>query len=65
MLLCCVAILASGCASSSSTRTKWEYTVVGPATPNKEQLFNQLGNDGWQLTETDPLKGYLFRRAKP
>jgi hypothetical protein len=64
MLLCCAAILFSGCASSSSARSKWEYTVVGPGTPNKEQMINQLGKDGWQLVDTDPLKGYLFRRAK-
>ena len=64
MLFCSAAILFSGCASSSSARSKWEYTVVGAATPNKEQMINQLGKDGWQLVDTDPLKGYLFRRAK-
>ena len=56
-LLCC-----GGCAT---TRNQWEYTVVGAASPNKEQMINQLGKEGWQLVETDPFKGYLFRRAKP
>jgi len=65
MFFCAVAILFSGCASNSSASKKWEYQVVGPATPNKEQMFNELGKEGWQLVDTDPLKGYLFRRAKP
>lgn len=57
--------LAILCASCSSTRPQWEYTVVGTAAPNKEQVFNQLGKEGWQLVQSDPLKGYLFRREKP
>lgn len=65
MLVCGAAMVVSSCASSSSDRKKWEYQAVGPGTPNKEQIINQLGKDGWQLVDTDPLKGYLFRRAKP
>ena len=62
--LCSTAILTSGCATSHTDKTVWEYRVVSAASTNKEQLFNQLGGEGWTLVATDPLKGYLFRRAK-
>jgi len=58
-------LLVSGCASPTSAGDNWEYQVVGAAAQNKEQITNQLAKEGWQLVDTDPLKGYLFRRAKP
>jgi hypothetical protein len=60
--LCCTTVLACSCATNSSH--KWDYYVVTPTTPNKEQIINQLGKEGWQLAEVDSAKGYLFRRAK-
>ena len=65
ILLCCAVVLVSSCASSPSGKDQWEYRVVGPETQNREQMFNLLGKEGWQLVDTDPFKGYLFRRSKP
>ena len=60
--LCCTGLLAASCATYHN---EYEYRVIGPTTPNKEATINQLGKEGWQLVDTDPLKGFLFRRAKP
>ncbi len=65
LIVCCAAVmLASGCASDKNDKSKWDYTVISAADPNKTQKFNQLASEGWQLVDTDPYKGYLFKRAK-
>jgi len=64
VLLCGTTLLTFGCATSHTDNSAWEYRVVSAADTNKEQLFNQLGSEGWTLVAVDPLKGYLFRRAK-
>lgn len=56
---------APGCASDSMDRNKYDYVVVSPTASNKEQQINELAGQGWQLVDTDPMKGYLFRRPKP
>ena len=61
MALGCIALLVCSCATNSN---KWDYYVISPTTPNKEQIINQLGKEGWQLAEVDSAKGYLFKRAK-
>lgn len=63
--LCAAFMLASGCATSSRDDAKWDYTVVSASDPLKIQKVNQLAAEGWQLVETDPYKGFLFKRAKP
>ena len=65
LIVCCAAVmLISGCASDKNDKSKWDYTVVSAADPLKMQKFNQLAGEGWQLADTDPYKGYLFKRAK-
>ena len=63
-VLCSVVLLVSGCASDRNDNSKWDYTVVSAADPLKTQKLNQLAGEGWQLVDTDPYKGFLFRRAK-
>jgi len=65
ILLCTLLLLGSSCASSSSSSKQWEYRVVSTTDPDKGKTFNELAKQGWQLVGSDPLKGYLFRRAKP
>ena len=63
--LCAAFILASGCTTNRHDDSIWDYSVVSAADPLKMQKFNQLAGEGWQLVESDPYKGFLFRRAKP
>jgi len=62
--LCAAVLLASGCAATHSDNSKWDYTIVSAADPLKEERINQLAREGWQLVDTDPYKGLLFKRAK-
>ena len=62
---CAAFMLASGCATNSHDDSKWDYTTVSASDPLKMQKVNQLAGEGWQLVETDPYKGFLFKRAKP
>jgi hypothetical protein len=65
IFLCAVVLLAPGCATDSYDTSKWDYAIVNATDPYKVQKFNQLASEGWQLVETDPYKGTLWRRAKP
>lgn len=62
---CAAVILTSGCATHHNDDSKWDYTTVSAADPLKMQKVNQLASEGWQLVESDPYQGFLFKRAKP
>jgi len=64
IVLCASVMLASGCATAQNDNSKWDYTVISATDTHKEQKLNQLASEGWQLVETDPYKGLLFKRAK-
>jgi len=52
-ILCSAAILASGCATSHSRDTAWDYKVVeGYVASDIEKTLNHLGGDGWVVVSS-------------
>ena len=47
--LCSAALLVSGCATSNSNATAWEYKVVGvdDYTGKLQSKLNELAGEGW------------------
>ena len=47
---------------------KWEYRVVGwdeiENAARREELFNQLGQEGWELVLVTDDYAYVFKRPK-
>jgi hypothetical protein len=66
MVLCIVAILASGCATPHSDRTVWEYKVLTGYVPSDiEKQLNALGQEGWIVVSSTtvangPTPVYIF-----
>jgi uncharacterized protein DUF4177 len=44
---------------------KWEYKTVEPRnwnTPERDNILNQLGNEGWELVLMDGEYALIFKR---
>lgn len=64
-LLIATLVLGSGCATSHSHSTAWEYKVIpNPPFEKRESVFNDLGKDGWILVGSDAGNTFYFKRAK-
>ena len=64
-LLTTVLVLGSGCATSHSHLTAWEYKVVpNPPFAKRESLFNDLGKEGWVLVGPGQNDDFYFKRPK-
>ena len=53
IVLCSAAILVSGCATSHSHSTAWEYKVFDGYMPSDlENRLNHLGSEGWVVVSS-------------
>jgi hypothetical protein len=65
MLLIVALVFSSGCATSHSHSTAWEYKVLpNPPFEKRESAFNELGKDRWVLVGADARDVFYFKRAK-
>jgi hypothetical protein len=54
IVLCSAALLMSGCATSHSHSTAWEYKVLHyPGAAGIEGALNQLASDGWVVVSAN------------
>jgi len=71
-IVCCIGLIVTGCQTTTSSTTAWEYHVeivqtVEPHSQSLQTRLNELGRDGWALVQVSGEQGQfrvILRRPK-